>query len=133
MDNYPTHPQEVSPFFKSTIEKMNSDMRFVGVFAIVIGGLYTVTIIGAIMGVPLIFIGIRLREATENFDMYSRTDDKVMLERAFEKQQRAFYIQKILIIVYIVFMALYFAAIAVFLIIGFGSGFFDQINQYPSV
>ena len=104
------------PMLRTTISKLNSDMRFVGMFYIIIGALYSITIIGAIMGIPLIISGLRLRESSDSFSSYMLSGDNNMLERALERQSRFFFIQKIFIIITLVVMVLYIIAIVVLII-----------------
>jgi len=105
-----------SPMIRTTITKLNSDMRFVGMFYIIIGALYSITIIGAIMGIPLIISGLRLRESSDSFSSYLLSADNNMLERALERQERFFFIQKIFIIISLVVMVLYVIAIIALII-----------------
>lgn len=103
-----------SPVANQNIKQLNSDMRFVGMFFIIYGGFTCITIIGAIIGIPLIFCGMRLREAADSFTAWMGNDDQTALVTGFEKQGRFFYIQKILIIISLVFMALYFLFLILF-------------------
>lgn len=82
-------------------------MKFVGLFTIIYGGLVCLSIIGAIIGIPLIIAGLRLREAADSFEVYSKSNDTATLRKGFEQQGRFFFIQKIIIIVGLVLMALY--------------------------
>ncbi|NWF89058.1 MAG: hypothetical protein HXY50_06295 [Ignavibacteriaceae bacterium] len=104
------------PMLRTTITKLSSDMRFVGLFFIIIGVLYSLTIIGAIMGIPLIISGLRLRESSDSFTSYMVSGDNNMLERALERQSRFFFIQKIFIIITLVLMVLYVIAIIVLIV-----------------
>ena len=104
------------PMLRTTISKLSSDMRFVGIFFIIVGALYSITIIGAILGIPLIISGLRLRESSDSFSAYTLSGDNNMLERALERQSRFFFIQKIFIIITLVFMVLYIIAIIVLII-----------------
>ena len=104
------------PMLRTTITKLSSDMRFVGIFFIIVGVLYSITIIGAILGIPLIISGLRLRESSDSFSSYMLSSDNNMLERALERQSRFFFIQKIFIIITLVFMVLYIIAIIVLII-----------------
>ncbi len=106
-----------------TIRKMNSDMNFVGIFTIIYGVLNCLTIIGAVIGVPLIFAGMRLRDASLEFERYLQTNDVTAIYSGFEKQRRAFFIQKVLIIISIIFIILY----VVFIIFMIGSMRLDNI------
>src|SRR3970040_771786 len=97
----------ISPAAQMTVNKMTGDMRFVGVFYIIVGALYCITIIGAVMGIPFIICGLRLRESADAYNGYLSSSDSNMLERAFERQGSFFFIQKVLMIIGLVLMVLY--------------------------
>jgi hypothetical protein len=103
--------------FQMMVTKLNGDMRFVGLFNIIYGGLVCLSIIGAIIGVPLIIGGIRLREAADSFEVYLRSSDFAALEKGLERQSRFFFIQKIFLIVGLVLTGLYI----LFMIFFFGT------------
>ena len=111
------HPQETqqgsgfSPMFQTVVRDMSRDMKFVGIFSIIFGALECITIVGALIGVPLIFAGIRLREAADSFLGFLNSNDAAALEYGFERQKRFFFIYKVLIIVSIVLMIFYFVVI----------------------
>ena len=104
------------PMLRTTVSKLSADMRFVGIFFIIVGALYSITIIGAILGIPLIISGLRLRESSDSFSSFLLSSDNNMLERALERQSRFFFIQKIFIIITLVVMVLYIIAIIVLII-----------------
>ena len=107
----------LSSIQQMTLPKMASDMRFIGLIQIIFGAIYCLSIIGAVVGVPLIFVGIRLRESAENYQAYLIGRTPNLLDSALERQGRAFAIFKILAIVGIVMMVLMF--IVYFLVIVF--------------
>lgn len=96
------------------ISKMTGNMQFVGMFCIIYGGLVSLTIIGALIGVPLILCGLRLRESADAFKAYAATAEAGQLNLALEKQNAFFYIQKILIIAGLVLTLLYIVAAIMF-------------------
>ena len=102
----------------AVIAKMNRNMRFVGWFNIIYGALISLSIIGAIMGVPLLISGLRLREAADEFEFYQRTGNYEAIVRGFDRQNRFFFIQKVFLIIAIVFMVLYIAAIIALIAMG---------------
>jgi len=104
----------ISPAAQMTVNKMTGDMRFVGVFYIIVGALYCLTIIGAVMGIPFIICGLRLRESADAYNGYLSSSDSNMLERAFERQGSFFFIQKVLMIIGLVLMVLYIIFIIAF-------------------
>ncbi len=119
----------ISPMFQNMLNKMAKDMRFVGIFYIIIGGFTCLSIIGALLGVPYIICGIRLRESANFFDNYSFGGDTGILENAIERQSKFFFIQKVLLIIGIVIMILYIIFFIAFLgkfLSSFGSGTFPS-------
>ncbi|MCO5252515.1 MAG: DUF5362 domain-containing protein [Candidatus Kapabacteria bacterium] len=102
-------------FRRGIIKKMNTDMRFVGMFYIIYGAIMCLGIITALIGVPYIIMGIRLRESADSFARYNELGDDMDLNMALEKQQRFYFINKIIMIVALAFFALYIILIIVFL------------------
>ncbi len=98
------------------VEGMVADMRFVGIFTLIYGAFTCLGIITAIIGVPVIIMGLRLREAAEQFERYARAGDTQALSAALERQGKYFRIQKIFLLISLAFMALYF--IVIFFVIG---------------
>lgn len=104
----------VSPALHITVSKMAGDMNFVGLFYVIIGAIECLTIIGAIVGIPLIICGLRLRESADSFKGYLTSGDSFMLERALEREGRFFFIQKVLMIITIAIFVLYIIFFIVF-------------------
>ena len=111
--------------FGMLFTKMTSDMKFVGMFTIVYGVLTSLSIVGAVIGVPLIFAGLRIREAADEFNAFRLTNDNNSLRKGFELQGKYFYIQKIIIIVGLVLTALYVIGIVIF-----GVAMIGSVNSY---
>jgi len=107
----PTKPLGV---FGMKFSKMTSDMKFMGTFYVVYGVLSSLSIIGAIIGIPLLISGLRLREAADELNSFRGTNDSNYLRRGFELQGKFFNIQKIIILVGIVFVLLYIVGIVFF-------------------
>ena len=103
----------ISPMLQMTINKMNGDMKFVGIFYIIAGALYCLSIIGAVVGIPLIISGLRVREAADSFATYLNSSDISFLERGFERQGSFFFIQKVFMIITLVLFVLYIIFIIV--------------------
>ncbi|MFZ6034386.1 MAG: DUF5362 domain-containing protein [Melioribacter sp.] len=125
-------PQPVS-LFKLNFEKMIRDMRFVGIFVIIYGALTCLSIIGAIIGVPIIIIGLRIREAAEQFEIYKATNQAAALRMGFELQGKYFRLAKIIIIVSLIITALWFIFILGLLISGFHSLYQLDGMDYNSI
>ncbi len=111
--------------FGMLFTKMTSDMKFVGMFTIVYGVLTSLSIIGAVIGVPLIFAGLRIREAADEFNTFRLTNDNNALRRGFELQGKFFNIQKIIIIVGLVLTVIY-----IFGILIFGMAMYSSVSDY---
>ncbi len=109
---YPPNVQVVD--IKTIITKMSKDMTFLAVILIIYGAISCLTIIGAVFGVPYIFAGLRMKEAAEHFRNYVFANSMNELNRAIERQQRLFYIFKVLAIIgliFIVLMIIFYATI----------------------
>jgi len=126
MDDLQQHDRT---FLQSRIREMSKHMKFVGLFAIIYGALACLTIIGAILGIPYLISGLRLRESADSYMAYAEFNDTRQLMTAFEKQSSFFFIMKVLIIVGLVFFALYMIFFAS-LIALLGSEFFDAMDQF---
>ena len=113
--------------FQYAFESMTKDMRFVGMFTIIYGALNCLTIIGALIGVPMIFIGMRIREAADQFLIFKTTNNSAALRLGFELQGKYFRIIKILIIVQLVLIVLGIIAVIIFM-----SFFFSTLMQYST-
>jgi hypothetical protein len=120
-----TPKQRTLGMFGMLFTRMTSDMKFVGIFTIIYGALTCLSIIGALIGVPLIYAGMRIREAADDYTRFQATNDNIALKSAFEKQAKYFNILKILIIVALVFTVLYI----ILVIVMFGS-FFSAMSGY---
>lgn len=83
----------------AVMRQMNVDMKFVGMAQIVYGVLCCIGIIYAIIGIPLIYMGIRAREASQRFDAYAVSKNDTDLHNGFERLGRMFRIIKIMMIV----------------------------------
>jgi hypothetical protein len=89
---------------QTVISLMVKNMKFVGIWNIIIGVINCLTCIGAIVGVPIIIAGLRLRQSAESFTAFSQSGmtDQNSLLTALEKQSRFFGIYKVLIIIGII-------------------------------
>jgi hypothetical protein len=117
-----------SSMFHFTISKMVGDMNFVGIFYIITGALYCLTIIGAVVGIPIIISGLRVRESANQFQAYLTTNEEFALEQAIERQSKFFFIQKVLMIITIALFVLYIIGIIVFL--GIFMSYFQGEQMY---
>ena len=118
-------PSDVTSSHGSVIEKMVGNMKFVGMFNIIVGIFECLGCITALIGVPLIFMGIRLRQSAESFSNYLKTKDSKDMENAIERLSRFIFISKVLAIIAIIIVILY----AIFLIIGFSTGLLTDLVE----
>ncbi len=116
--------------FQIMFSQMTKDMRFVGIFVIIYGALNCLSIIGAVVGIPYIIIGLRMRESADQFDLFRTTNDARAMRYGFELQGKYFRILKILIIISLVLIAVSIIIFFAVLIPILGS--FSHLQQYNS-
>ena len=109
MSNTETAPgnNQIQVSMSSNVPRMSKYMSFIGLIYIIGGALYCITIIGAIIGVPLIFMGIRLRESAHAFTQYLTSNSDQDLSTAIDRQTKAFFIQFVLTIISLVLLGIY--------------------------
>ena len=102
----------------AVITQMVKNMKFLGGAHVVMGALNCLSIVGAIIGIPMLISGLRLREAADNFDGWLDQEEGALL-RALEKQGRFFSIQAIILIVGLVLtvLMLVFVGIGMFALV----------------
>jgi len=110
------------------VRKMTNDMKFVGLFTIIYGALSCISIIGAIIGVPLIIAGLRLRESADAFVAYLSAKEENTLIKGFDLQGKFFFIHKVIIIITLILFALYIIGMIAFF--GF---FFNEFQEYSQL
>jgi hypothetical protein len=114
------------PRFVEMAKKMTGDMKFYGIFNIIYGALTCLTIIGAIIGVPMIFAGMRLNEAADLFRVYINSGDFQSLSNAMERQGRFFFINKVIIFVGLALFVLYI----IFIIVAVSTGLLTKFGSF---
>jgi len=102
----------------TTVPKMSKYMSFIGLITIIGGALYCITIIGAIIGIPVIFMGLRLRESADAFKQYITSNSNQDLFTAIDRQTKAFFIQYVLTIIGLVLLGVYIIVIIAILASG---------------
>ena len=126
MDNAIVKPSPaeftLSPSLTMILMKMTGDMKFIGMLEIVIGAIYCLSIIGALIGAPSIIAGIRLRDSADGFRAYMNSRNVNLLENALQHQSRFFFILKVLAIILVVMMVL-FIIFYFFIILAYLTGF----------
>ena len=113
-----TTTRTLSPAFLEMLSKQVKDMRLVGIFYILYGALNCLSIIGAVIGIPMLISGLRVREAAKQFEAYEAAGNFDALAQGLERQGEFFRFQKIYVLITIAFavLSLLFVVIA----IGFG-------------
>lgn len=92
-------------------------MRIIGVLAILGGAFYTITIIGALVGVPMIFAGVYLMQAAGHFE-HGLQGNPARLYEGVDRLSLAIQIAGIIALIGLVFTILYF--IFIFAVVGLG-------------
>ena len=101
--------------------RMAGDMRIVGLFNIVFGALTCLGIITAVLGVPMLLSGLRLREGADAFDRYRVGGDAGSMQAAMKGQAEFFRFQKFYFFGSLIIAALYFAFIIAMIVFGVGA------------
>lgn len=83
-------------------ERTLGDMRFMGWISMIYGILTCLSIIGAVLGVPLIIASHRFIEGVNRFQLFRQTGTEGELAAGFYELGRSFRILKILTIIYLV-------------------------------
>ena len=96
---------------------MSGDMRFVGLMYIIFGAFACLSILGAVIGIPMILAGLRARESGDAYDAYA-TGDGGALVRAFGGQAGCFKMLKVMVIIQLICIALYFLFIIAMIAMG---------------
>lgn len=93
-------------------------MKFLGIFTIVIGAITCIGIISAAIGVPMIFAGISLTNASKTVKEYADFKNPNVLYNLFSYLKKYFKIQGILAIVSIALAFVYIVIVLVILALG---------------
>ncbi len=93
------------------IDKMAGDMKFFSIFYIIYGVLFSLSIIGAVIGIPMIIYHMKLNQAARSYRNFIKSKDFFYLYKAFEDQRKFFFFQKVLLIIMMVLFLLYIVAI----------------------
>ena len=108
MDNSGTGATAIHPLGLG-FERTLSDMRFMGWISMIYGILTCLSIIGAVLGVPLIIASHRFIEGVNRFELFRKTGTENELAAGFYELGRSFGILKILTIIYLVLTVAYLA------------------------
>ncbi|MCP4571099.1 MAG: DUF5362 domain-containing protein [bacterium] len=106
------HP--MGPGFGATL----ADMRFMGWVSLIYGIITCLSIVGALVGVPMIIAAHRFIEGINRFEVYRQDRSEGELRTGFHELGRSFRIQKILVVIHLVLTVGYFCFL--FLLGGLG-------------
>ncbi len=129
MEQGNSYNQTDTTILQGRLREMSKHMGFVGMFCIIYGAIACLSIVGAIIGIPYIIAGLRIRESADSYLAFSRSSDARQLLTAFEKQSSFFFIMKVLIIIALVIFALYLVVL-VGLFAFMGSEFIDSLDSF---
>jgi Family of unknown function (DUF5362) len=104
-ENAFAHP--MGPRFEGSLK----DMRFIGWVSLICGILTCISIVGLPLGIPMIIAANRFIEGVNRFETYRVEGNASELRAGFDDLGRSFRILKILTVIYIVLMGLYFFAL----------------------
>lgn len=107
----------------ATVDSMARDMRFYAILYIIYGGCISLTVFGAILGIPMIIYNLKLKDSANQYRKFIRNNDFSQLNKAFENQRKFFFFNKVLLIIGLVVIFLY-----VTLIIFFGLSLFTAAS-----
>jgi hypothetical protein len=108
------HDYELDDQMRTVIRKMAGDMTFVAIFNLISGVFISLSIIGAVFGIPVIVHSIRMIQSGSNYKRFSRNGNVRQLYEAFLMQRKSFFIQKVVLIVIIVLFVLQIILIYLF-------------------
>lgn len=92
-------------------------LKFIGIWMIIVGVMYCLTILGAIVGVPVIIAGLNLSQGAGML-RGAYTNDAHQLREACQKMSTSAYIMGILLAISLALTALYIVAMIALVVIG---------------
>jgi hypothetical protein len=111
-----------SPNFNVNLLKLTKDMKFWAWYTIISGGLACLSILGALIGVPQLIAGLRLKDSIDDFEAYLNSGNLENIEHAIEKQMKYYSTMKIIVIA-----SLILVVVILLVVIIFGAFFAKQI------
>jgi|GEM_PF-1702854 len=100
------------------IDSLSGWMKFFGIFTLVIGVISCIGIFSAAIGIPLIFAGIALTNASKSLKAYKESNNPFSLNDFFTNTNKFFKIQGILAIIGIAFAVILIAILLIIVIVG---------------
>lgn len=106
------------------LPRLSFDMKVFSWYMIISGIISCFSIIGAIIGIPYIIAGLRLKDGADSLKSFSSTGDMHTLQSSFEHQAKFYKIMKIIIIVSLAMVIIGIVAFVMFLGV-----IMDKFNQ----
>lgn len=104
-------------------------LKLMGISSIVLGVLYCVTIIGALVGWLPLWIGILLNKAAGNLEEGVRINSPGAIHKAMSNLATVFTIAGVIFMIQLVILALY-VVVAIVLVVGAGIGAASSSGSY---
>lgn len=104
-------------YMPSILDSLSGWMKFMGIYTIIVGALTCLGIITAAIGIPMIFSGIGLHNASKSLKEYKELSNQFSLNDFFAYLHKYFKIQGIFVIIGIVLSVLYITFLIVFLVL----------------
>ena len=105
-------------YISSILDSLSGWMKFIGIYTIVVGAITCIGIITAAIGIPMIFSGIGLTNASKSLKEYREYNNQFTLNDFFTYLNKYFKIQGIFAIIGIVLSVIYIAFLLIFIIVG---------------
>lgn len=97
-----------------TFGKTLGDMKFMGMAGMIYGILTCLSVVGAILGVPIIIASNRFLEAVKILEQYRQSNRPEDMASAFQELGRSYRLMKIVVMITIGMTALYFVFVFLF-------------------
>ncbi len=98
----------------AVVNHMARDMKFFATCYIIYGVFISLTIFGAVIGIPVIIFNLKLRKSADQYRRFLYTNDFYQLSKAFTNQRKFFFFNKVLLIAGMIFLLLYIVLIVLF-------------------
>ncbi len=112
------HNNQNSYMAPSIIDSLSGWMKFMGIYTIVVGAITCIGIITAAIGIPMIFSGIGLTNASKSLKAYKDYNNQFTLNDFFTYLNKYFKIQGIFAIIGIALSVIYIAFLLIVVIVG---------------
>lgn len=112
---------------RTVVRKMAGDMTFVGIVNVLLGAFVSLSVIGAIFGIPMIVYSVRMIQSGSDYKRFCRSGNIEDLFEAFLNQRKSFFTQKVLLLITIGLIVLQIVLVYLFFDLFVG----DLLQEYP--